>query len=123
SAKTHTRIRLLRPSPCHGQLLTASHRRGRRRPRHTVAAILAVPDAPRRHAAASSSPASRAAPDATPRLVAPASPTTPGGRTRASVRASPCPAPPIDSDLLICGILLWNRVRDFGFAGDRVHEL
>src|SRR5271157_2394160 len=27
------------------------------------------------------------------------------------------------SDLLICGILLWNRVRGFGFAGDRVHEL
>jgi len=29
----------------------------------------------------------------------------------------------IASDLLICGILLWNRVRGLGFAGDRVHEL
>ena len=64
----------------HRRCLTASRRRGRRRPRRTVAAVLAVPDVPGRHAA-SSSPASRAAPAATPRLLAPACLTTPGGRT------------------------------------------
>src|SRR5271157_5535251 len=34
----------------------------------------------------------------------------------------PTPIQTLVSDLLICGILMWHRVRGFGFAGERVDK-